>query len=825
MIDHLSYGWTRRFDEPDPDLGSSIRFNWKLLLDHLPMILRILKHNRKERKMGRLPFMDTIREQHPGPIMGVPLGGLGGGSITRGWRGDFVRWQLQAGIVNHETVLADQFSLWTQRPGEESYSLVLNPNKPDEVFLNAWEWSLPASKGSYQALFPRAWTMYEEPVPGLHLSCKQLSPIIPHEYQISSTPAAVFSWALENTSHTPITTSLMFTFQNGAGMANDMAGGHYNQVFEQEAPGGKIVGIKLHHIHRQPKPLEAGQKLSEQQMFIDLLTFAIAAQATQGVDITYHGRFITNSSGLDVWSDFSLDGKLVDYINEKPSTEALSIGAALCCQVTVPAGENRVINFALAWDMPVARFGSGSGWYRRYTKFYGQEGNAADQIVRDALLNFTQWENQIDSWQKPILDDPGLPDWYKSALFNETYYLVDGGTIWTAGKEFRESTLSDTLPEPDIGHFAYLESFEYRMYNTYDVHFYASWALAMLWPELELSLQQDFLHAIDVENLEENEMWYSGKKAPRKVRGIIPHDLGSPTVDPWHQVNAYLNQDVSRWKDLNSKFVLMVYRDYLITKNNTFLQQAFPKVVKAINALAQFDRDGDGMIENDGYPDQTYDTWSAAGPSAYTGGLWLACLGAAAAMAEILGEKTDSQSYREWQSRAQSQYESHLWNGEYYQYDSSQSQHHDSIMADQLAGEWYVAACNLPSIVPHDHAVKAFKKIYDFNVKQYYEGDWGAVNGMRPDGRVDGSNIQSSEMWTGTTYALAAAMLQAGLEQESFITAKGVYQSVYTDFGLWFQTPEAINYEGVIRALGYMRPLAIWAIQWAYQRRQHGFTG
>ena len=27
------------------------------------------------------------------------------------------------------------------------------------------------------------------------------------------------------------------------------------------------------------------------------------------------------------------------------------------------------------------------------------------------------------------------------------------------------------------------------MVNTYDVHFYASWALAMLWPKLELSLQ------------------------------------------------------------------------------------------------------------------------------------------------------------------------------------------------------------------------------------------------------------------------------------------------------------------------------------------------
>jgi len=33
---------------------------------------------------------------------------------------------------------------------------------------------------------------------------------------------------------------------------------------------------------------------------------------------------------------------------------------------------------------------------------------------------------------------------------------------------------------------------EYRMYNTYDVHHYSSFALIMLWPKLQLSLQYDF---------------------------------------------------------------------------------------------------------------------------------------------------------------------------------------------------------------------------------------------------------------------------------------------------------------------------------------------
>lgn len=74
---------------------------------------------------------------------------------------------------------------------------------------------------------------------------------------------------------------------------------------------------------------------------------------------------------------------------------------------------------------------------------------------------------------------------------------ADGGTVWLEVPE-------DSLPEElggsmyqlrsilqDYGRFGYLEGQEYRMYNTYDVHFYASFALVMLWPKLELSLQYD----------------------------------------------------------------------------------------------------------------------------------------------------------------------------------------------------------------------------------------------------------------------------------------------------------------------------------------------
>ena len=44
-------------------------------------------------------------------IAGVPLGGIGCGSIGRGWKGDFNRWQLTPGMYNYTYVEANQVTM------------------------------------------------------------------------------------------------------------------------------------------------------------------------------------------------------------------------------------------------------------------------------------------------------------------------------------------------------------------------------------------------------------------------------------------------------------------------------------------------------------------------------------------------------------------------------------------------------------------------------------------------------------------------------------------------------------------------------------------
>jgi non-lysosomal glucosylceramidase len=100
-------------------------------------------------------------------------------------------------------------------------------------------------------------------------------------------------------------------------------------------------------------------------------------------------------------------------------------------------------------------------------------------------------------------------------------------------------------------------------------------------------------------------------------------------------------------------------------------------------------------------------------------------------------------------------------------------------------------------------------------VMGFHKGAMGAMNGMRPNGMIDRSSMQSQEVWTGTTYAVAAAMIHVGLKDEGFQTASGIHHAGWHQFGYFFQTPEAWNEKGNYRSLGYMRALSIWNMQWA----------
>lgn len=749
---------------------------------------------------------------------GAPVGGFGAGTFSRSYRGNFERWHVKGGIHKYANVPADQFAVFAQPVGAPPVAMALSSGKPEGQTLSAWNWSYPAGNGEYAALYPKSWFAYQTAALPVKLTLEQFSPVLPENYKESSYPVAVYNWYAENPTGKPVTVSLLFSWANMVGWFRDSSRGFpdnvsaldINRFRAERIAGGDMKGIVFDRLRSGAVSEEwDGQ-------------FAIATLAGEGVEVTYTTLFDPNGSGAEVWRPFATDGRLPNF-DPGVASGGDQIAAAIAVRFTLAPGEKKTIPMALAWDLPIVQYGTGRKWLRHYAQFFDASGTNAWAIARTALEKGPEWSREIDAWQKPYISDESKPAWYRAELFNELYDLADGGSEW--GHELHGASNPNHPATKRADTFGYLESFDYPFYESLDVRFYGSWALLKLWPELEKQEMREYTDTIPEENKQRMawgwELQTHGKfeTFQRKTPGAAPHDLGNPHEDPFANVNQYSYQDVTNWRDLNSKYVLMVWRDYEVTgrRDTEFLRYNYKAVRQTIDYLKQFDVDGDGMIENGGFPDQTYDTWPARGSSAYCGGLYLAALRATAEMARDMGDGAAAKEYGDLFAKAQAAYIKKLWNGKYFNYDTG-SPYKSAVMADQLAGQWYASLTALGDIVPQQMQRSALDTVYRMNVEKFHGGQMGAVNGMGAGGEILRDNEQVSEVWTGTTFGIASEMMAEGMNDQAFATAKGVYNVVWdpkAGRGYWWRTPEAYDGRGLYRASMYMRPGAIWSIEMA----------
>ena len=779
-----------------------------------------------------------------GPWHGMPLGGFGAGCFGRSPRGEFNLWHIDGGEHIFQTMPGCQFSVFEQvgdltanKNESQAQAYTLSTESATDR-LQSWI-PYPASTsnvstGTYHALYPRSWFVYKN-VFKAQITCEQFSPILPHNYQDTSYPIAVFLWTVHNPTSEPLTLSILLSWENMCGWFTNTlksptvkvrddgspeyeyrprigeSKGSFNQVIDDHGRVGCLL--------RQDD-----EATTEGDGQWSIATTAAPYQQ----DVFYHGRWNPAGDGSELWTSFSTDGSLPNVDSETPAAGDEQIGAAIAVRFTLAPGESHQIPFVVTWDFPITEFAEGISYYRRYTDFFGRSGTNAWSMVRTALKQYSDWQTQIQDWQQPILERSDLSDCFKMGLMNELYDLTSGGALWSAGDE-----------RDPIGQFAVLECLDYRWYESLDVRLYGSFALFMLWPDLDKSIMRAFARAIPTADEQTRIIGYymtQGAESPlalRKALNATPHDLGAPNEHPWEKTNYTSYQDCNLWKDLPSDFVLLVYRNFVLTgsTDTEFLMECWPAVVAALASLKSFDQDNDGIPENSGAPDQTFDDWRLQGISAYCGALWIAALEAAVAIASVLKTVHQNESapfdfdvqtfdvqtfdaqisiYQSWLTQSRPLYQNTLWNGQYYQLDSGSGS--DVVMADQLCGQFYSRLLGLPDVVPEDCAHTALSTVYETCFTNFNRGEIGAANGLRPGGipeRPDATH--PLEVWIGINFGLAAFLLQMGLKEQSFKLSETVIHQIYEN-GLQFRTPEAITAMGTFRACMYLRPMAIWLI-------------
>lgn len=383
-----------------------------------------------------------------------------------------------AGRYHHHVVCADVLVLRVKRPsGVQCKVLSLfKPTSPRST-MGSWDWSLDASCGKYYAVFPLSWTVYEEPLPGVRITVRQLSPFLPGNYAESSLPVGCFSVEVQNLHREEAEVSVMLVFQNGTEQAETEVREDWAHFPFSSSINKELKGVCMPHRSRRTvvhtsdtsttnealRPLEAEGGLSFVE---DKGCFAIAAEGEQG-EVSVCSKFISLRSteegggvfsfcssdegrasqdeGLAaaaLWRDFHDNGN-IRSLELPPHREGAVYAGAVCIHRTIgpgaaDRGNTSVFDFSLAWDHPVARFGAGLGLPRFYTRFFGSTGNVGPLIAAFALHRKAAWYAAISIWQAAVIAKVDAKygrveerEWYYSQIFNELYYLVDGGTLWT----------------------------------------------------------------------------------------------------------------------------------------------------------------------------------------------------------------------------------------------------------------------------------------------------------------------------------------------------------------------------------------------------------
>jgi uncharacterized protein (DUF608 family) len=151
---------------------------YSIALDKLPQ-LKLLKNK------ADYPMIDSFPN-------GAPLGGFGAGTFSRSPYGDFNIWHLFTGVHIEDSLDFCGLAVFRKNKRQtEAYPLSLRKQVRHGKKLNP-------QKCIYSALYPKSWYQYKE----LGVVIEQFSPVLPHNYQETSYPAACFNVQLRNTQKT-----------------------------------------------------------------------------------------------------------------------------------------------------------------------------------------------------------------------------------------------------------------------------------------------------------------------------------------------------------------------------------------------------------------------------------------------------------------------------------------------------------------------------------------------------------------------------------------------------------------------------------------------
>lgn len=725
----------------------------------------------------------------PPDVAGVPLGGVGAGCIELGRDARFRNITINNNRTAALRIPVSQGGFLAVRAVRRGKVLarILHPETglPFERAGIVPTYT-PTEQLSWRGLYPCAHYQLADAQFPIEVKWTALSPIIPHDLAASTLPVVLFAFHLRNLADSVVEAAVLMNWENLCGCDRSrspedrgrialIAIGqdrrfHVGTSQEVSSQGGsRIMGLRFG---------SEGPYAHNAEGNYCLLTLP---QAETAVSVG-----IWNERDPDelqrFWQRFHDEGRLGPIQGQMPDFPARNrlshtraVGnsgsvpeltenhsGAVCCSVTLAAGDQRDLVVALAWYCP--RF-----------EVHGRElGNAyaaacADSlaVAQKALQSYQGYFRRVGEWQQRLLQS-SLPDWLSRALINSSHVLSTNSILTRDGR------------------FAMMESACDPFTGAMDRRLYSSLGTLLLFPELEVRELELLARAED------------SATPGRFYRYVGTGSLHEPGDGPGGSILL----------ETGIKLVLQAYRNYLMTGRKDAVERLFPRLQRAMAYVIDQDRDGDGLPEHDGFS-TTYDAWAVQGVSSYTSSLWIAALRAYARLAGGLGQVKEANRYETLVPPALASFEQRLWDEDiagagtrgYYRFYRAEGQDVEpeddpgtACHTGQLAGQWYADFLGLGRLFPSDHIRKAMEAICTLN-----ERPGGLVEGVMPDGKPcrnpagSPADTGAGLSWPGLCVHFLGLLMHHGYPDRALYIAGRQVDSIHRKRGRTFNQPLCWN--------------------------------
>ncbi|MBR5437319.1 MAG: hypothetical protein IKV21_00230 [Clostridia bacterium] len=706
---------------------------------------------------------------------GIALGGIGSGSVELMPDGEFHSWLIanqprittsccEAKVDDGESSTG-ALSFWVRESKGGAAPVVRKlgmKTDADDFTYRMFAWNKPVEKIEFEGKFPVCDLNYIDSELSGKISLKAVSPFVPHNSDVSSTPGFYMDFTVENPTDSELKISILGSLvpdfankkegnKNSLHTVGDGVGIHIEPLRTTDAPscgnlclsvngdGEKSYITADHFRFLREYIAESSFGVSQESVLFGLRENGALPNSEIGVkpDSIPLGLSLLSDKKLDSmckeYSQYPFAASLLKRIGhckaDFPATRKDKISflgccrrqlwkigknfgaCALCSEVTMKPGEKKNIRFVLSWYFPNHMTEKGKKLGHYYENIY-KDALAANRFLAD---NYDVVFKAASDFSE-LIYSTDLPEFYPDAWSSHLSPLVKSSVYLKNGK------------------FGLWEGLGFCGLHTTDITYHASFSLVSLFPDLQKKQMR------------------MGAEYQRKDGRV--HHLFRPDM---------LSTDKSFDRvDMNMQFVLMVLRDYLFTGDRDYLEAMWDNVVRAMDSMEKLDTDSDGLPDNN-TKRNTYDAWNFSGTPAYICILWLAALKAAAVIADRMGSK---EYYEKWDgilTRGKEALEKRLWNGEYYNLWKNDEQTDEALMTDQLDGEWFLRMAGLSGNIPDERIRQVAELIFRSN----FDKEQGLLNASVPENKNTTihtyKNCQAEAVWTGIGYVFAALALSVGL--------------------------------------------------------------